>query len=327
MGYKGPMDLTTVADDHAVVHDGLAVRRYDDLEPDTVYEFDGFAFRTLARPAGERLATFATVNDVHFGEVVCGIMDGIDLGPTFSVTDGEEPYPETMNRGAIHEIELLDPDLVLVKGDLTAEGTDDEYRDFLEFYGEAFGDRLVHTRGNHDVHGAADFASEPTQRVDLPGAVLAVVDTSVRGQAGGHVTGEQLEWLHDLAADTDLPVYVFGHHNVWSPDSVRTFGATFGIDAGVVGPPHRGRGRPAQHPRLLRRPHPSQPGPPHLHQPRRAVGRGGVREGLPGRVGRVPGVRGRVAPGLPPHLHPGRPGVVGEDPGHVRGDVLRLQLR
>ena len=178
------MDLTTVADDHAVVHDGLGVRRYDDLEPDTVYEFDGFAFRTLARPAGERLATFATVNDVHFGEIECGIMDGIDLGPTFSVTDGEEPYPETMNRGAIHEIELLDPDLVLVKGDLTSEGTDEEYRDFLEFYGEAFGDRLVHTRGNHDVHGAADFASEPTQRVDLPGAVLAVLDTSVARRGG-----------------------------------------------------------------------------------------------------------------------------------------------
>jgi len=225
------MDLTTVADDHAVVHDGLAVRHYDGLEPDTVYEFDGFAFRTLARPAGERLATFATVNDVHFGEVECGIMGGIDLGPTFSVTDGEEPYPETMNRGAIHEIELLDPDLLLVKGDLTSEGTDDEYRDFLEFYGEAFGDRLVHTRGNHDVHGVADFAVQPTQRVDLPGAVLAVLDTSVRGAAGGHVTGEQLEWLHDLAADTDQPVYAFGHHNVWSPDSVRTFGATFGIDA------------------------------------------------------------------------------------------------
>ena len=41
-----------MADDEAVVHDGFDVRRYHDLEPDTVYEFDGFAFRTLARPAG-----------------------------------------------------------------------------------------------------------------------------------------------------------------------------------------------------------------------------------------------------------------------------------
>jgi Icc protein len=224
------MELTTVADDHAVVHDGLAVRRYDDLEPDTLYEFDGFAFRTLPRPPGELLATFATVNDVHFGEVECGIMDGLDLGPTFAVGDGEEPYPETMNRGAIHEIEQLGPDVVVVKGDLTSDGTDEQYRDFLEFYGEAFGDQLVVTRGNHDAKPGADFAAEPTQRVDLPGAILAVLDTSVEDRATGHVTGEQLEWLHDLAADADRPVYVFGHHHVWSPDSGTRAEQYFGID-------------------------------------------------------------------------------------------------
>src|SRR5690606_10465266 len=70
------VELTTVADDAAVVHrrvDGRAseVRTYDELRPDTSYELDGVAFRTLPRP-GELLAVFATVNDVHFGEVECG---------------------------------------------------------------------------------------------------------------------------------------------------------------------------------------------------------------------------------------------------------------
>jgi predicted phosphodiesterase len=224
------MELTTVADDHAVVHDGLIARRYDDLEPDTLYEFDGFAFRTLARPEGGRLATFATVNDVHFGEVECGIIEGLDLGPTFRVGDGEEPYPETMSRGAIHEIEQLRPDVVIVKGDLTSEGTDEQHRDFLEFYAEAFGDELVVTRGNHDVHGDPVIAGEAMQRVDLPGATLAVLDTTRPGRATGQVTGEQLEWLHDLAADADRPVYVFGHHHVWSPDSATPRDNYFGID-------------------------------------------------------------------------------------------------
>ena len=228
--YNAAMELTTVADDHAVVHDGLAVRVHDGLEPDTVYELDGFTFRTLARPGGERLATIAAVNDVHFGELECGLLDGLDMGPTFRVADGEEPYPETMNRGAIHEIEGHDPDLVVVKGDLTAEGTDDEYRDFVEFYGEAFGDALVHTRGNHDAYHGATFASEPVQRRDLPGAIVAVLDTAVEGHAGGTVTGEQLEWLHDLAADADRPVLVFGHHHVWSPDSATRADDYFGID-------------------------------------------------------------------------------------------------
>jgi len=224
------VELTTVADDHAVVHDGLAVRRYDDLQPDSLYELDGFAFRTLRRPDGPLLSTFATVNDLHFGEVVCGHLDGVDLGPTFTAADGEAPYPATMNRGAVHEIEQLAPDVVVVKGDLTADGTEEQHRDFVELYGEAFGDRLVVTRGNHDAYGGATFASEPCQRVDLDGATLAVLDTAREGTASGRVSGEQLEWLHDLAASADRPVYVFGHHHVWSPDSAARPDDYFGID-------------------------------------------------------------------------------------------------
>ena len=87
------MELTTVADDEAVVHDGLEVHRYADLEPDTAYERDGFHFRTLARPPGELLCRFATVNDVHFGEVEAGLIEGMELGPTFSSEPGQDPYP------------------------------------------------------------------------------------------------------------------------------------------------------------------------------------------------------------------------------------------
>ncbi len=224
------MELTTVADDHAVVHDGLEVRRYDDLQPDTVYEYDGFVFRTLARPAGERLATIATVNDVHFGETECGVMEGLEMGPTFSVPDGAEPYPETMNRGAIHEIEQIDPDAVVVKGDLTSDGSEEQYHDFLDFYGEAFGELLTHVRGNHESYGGGDLAAVPTQRVDLPGVTVALIDTSMEASAGGRVTGEQLTWLHDLGAEADRPVLLMGHHHVWSPDSTNRADTYFGID-------------------------------------------------------------------------------------------------
>ena len=59
------------------------VARIDGLEPDTEYELAvdgvdadrlaaGRRSRTLAQPPGALLATFATVNDVHFGETECG---------------------------------------------------------------------------------------------------------------------------------------------------------------------------------------------------------------------------------------------------------------
>jgi len=221
-------ELTTVADDEAVVHDGVSVRRYDGLQPDTDHDVDGFVFRTLPR-LGERLATFATVNDVHFGETECGIIEGLDMGPVFSVQPGEEPYPEVMNRGAIAEMAAIDPAVVIVKGDLTCNGTEEEYASFLAAYEPAFGDRLVHVRGNHDAYHGGTYADAPTQRVDLPGVTIAVLDTTNPRHTPGRVTTEQLEWLDDLAGSADRPVLLFGHHHPWSPDSSERPASYFGI--------------------------------------------------------------------------------------------------
>lgn len=221
-------ELTTVADDEAVVHDGSDVRVYDGLAPDTDHEIDGFAFRTLPR-FGERLATVATVNDVHFGETICGSIEGLDIGPVFSSEPGEDPYPEVMNRGAIAEMQTLDPDVVIVKGDLTAKGTLSEYGAFLAAYEPAFGERLVHVRGNHDGYYGETYAAAPTQRVDLPGVTLAVLDTTDPLKTPGRVTPEQLEWLDDLCGTADRPVLLFGHHHVWSPDSRERPESYFGI--------------------------------------------------------------------------------------------------
>ncbi len=221
-------ELTTVADDEAVVHDGTTTRRYEGLAPDTDHAIDGFSFRTLPQ-LGERLATFATVNDVHFGEIECGIVAGLDMGPVFTSADGDEPYPEVMNRAAIAEMHAIDPDVVIVKGDLTCNGTDEEYEAFCAAYPPAFGERLVHVRGNHDAYRGGTYAAEPTQRVDLAGVILAVLDTTTPGHTPGQVTVDQMEWLDDLAGSADRPVLVFGHHHPWSPDSRERPDNYFGI--------------------------------------------------------------------------------------------------
>jgi 3',5'-cyclic-AMP phosphodiesterase len=221
-------ELTTVADDEAVVHDGLEARRYDGLAPDTQHEIEGFSFRTLPR-LGERLATIATVNDVHFGEEECGVVDGLDMGPVLRAAPGADPYPEVMNRAAIAEMATIDPDVVIVKGDLTCNGTDAEYAAFLAAYEPAFGERLVHVRGNHDGYHGGTYAAFPTQRIDLPGATLAVLDTTDPGRTPGRITPEQAEWLDDVAASAGQAVLVFGHHHPWSPDSAERPEGYFGI--------------------------------------------------------------------------------------------------
>lgn len=223
------MDLTTVADDEAVLHDGVVEHRHTGLEPDTAYDLGGHHFRTLARPPGEQLATVCTVNDVHFGEVECGVLNGIDDHPIYTTAPGDEPYPELMNRCAIADIRAAEPDTVVVKGDLTSMGTRAEYQAFLNAYGPVFGERLVHVRGNHDAYHGEDFASHAPVSVSLPGVTLAVIDTSIPGKASGGVSAESLDWLDQLAAEADRPVLVFGHHHAWSPDSSQRPEAYFGI--------------------------------------------------------------------------------------------------
>ena len=223
-----PVELTTVTDDGAVFHQGESVLRVEGLRPDTEYEHHGVAFRTLPRP-GARLATVATVNDVHFGETECGIIEGLDIGPILRAEEGEPPYPETMNRAAVEEIAAFDPDAVVAKGDLTTHGQTPEYEAFLAAYGEAFGDRLHHVRGNHDAYFGETFAAFPTQEVTVDGVTLAVLDTVIPGQSNGQVTAYQLEWLDELGARADRPVLVFGHHHVWSPQSRTRADTYFGI--------------------------------------------------------------------------------------------------
>lgn len=222
------VELTTVADDLAVLHDGTTVHRYEGLAPDTAHAFHGVAFRTLPRPPGQLLARFVTVNDVHFGEVECGVLDDDPgRGPVLRVPDGSDPHPEFMNRAAVAEILTLDPDAVLVKGDLTLDGADHEYAAFLACYG-VFGDRLHHVRGNHDRYHGQTYAAGDLV-VDLPGVRIALMDTTIEGETTGGFEAAQLEWLDAVAAEADRPVLAMGHHQDWTPANRRS-ATYFGIN-------------------------------------------------------------------------------------------------
>ncbi len=214
-------EVSTVADDEVVIHAGAEVRTYDGLAPGTDHDLDGVDVRTLDRPGGELLCRFATVNDVHFGETECGMIDGSDVGPVLRVADGEPPYPEVMNAAAVAEITAVDPAVVVAKGDLTTRGTAEEYERFLAVYGGAFGDRLVHVRGNHDAMAGIEQGLEGIPlTVDLPGVRLAVLDTVTPGTDRGRITPDQLAWLDEAGAAAEgdgLPMLVFGHHHCWDP--------------------------------------------------------------------------------------------------------------
>ncbi len=224
-----PTEITTVADDLAVLHDGETVHRFDGLRPDTSYELLGVTVQTLPRPPGALLSRFATVNDVHFGETECGVIEGFDGGPVLTAQPGAPPYATVMNEGAIDEIAAIAPDAVLAKGDLTRDGEDAEYAAFLSCYSTAFGSRLTHVRGNHDSYRGQHYATGH-QIVDLAGARLVLLDTVIERQTTGRFTDDAAEVLDNAAASTDSLVLAFGHHHPWPPGSPKRDPNYFGLD-------------------------------------------------------------------------------------------------
>jgi len=231
---------TRVGDVSVVTRGRYHSARLAGLEPATTYQLAvsgaepsallPASVTTLRSPGGRRVATVATVNDVHFGEVSCGLLGNPDeIGPVFRADDGAPPYPEVMNGAAIDEIRALDPDAVVVKGDLTDRGTEAEYADFVAAYSQ-LGARMHHIRGNHDAMVTESIAASGPYAVELDGVTLAVLDTVRPGTDRGRVSDAQLSWLDALAEASSQPVLVFGHHHPWDPASHERSETYFGIN-------------------------------------------------------------------------------------------------
>ena len=224
------MDITTVADDLIVAHQagpsGLVVR-LTDLEPASIHHVGTHEVRTLPRPDGQLLCRIGTVNDLHLGEVECGKIDDDPRGPIQQVAPGEPPHPETMNHAAVAEMLHADLAAVVVKGDLTCDGSDDEFASFESLYRVAFGDRLHVVRGNHDsYHGQHEYTGD--EWIDLPGVSVALLDTVRSEHTSGAISSQQLQWLDELSATADRPVLVMGHHQQWV--SGKRHSEYFGLD-------------------------------------------------------------------------------------------------
>ena len=227
------MDITTVADDMIVAHPvttgrtGSAVVRLQDLQPNSIHHVGDHEVRTLPRPAGELLCRIGTVNDLHHGETECGKIDDDPRGPIVRVAPGEPPHPETMNHAAVDEMSAAGLAAVVVKGDLTNDGTDDEFDAFEACYRDAFGDRLHVVRGNHDAYrGQQRYTGD--EWIDLPGVSIALLDTVLPERTTGTITASQLDWLESHATAADRPVLVMGHHQQWI--SGRRHRDYFGLD-------------------------------------------------------------------------------------------------
>ena len=90
---------------------------------------------TLPAPRSAQVASFATLNDLHFGEpgfggVLTETGDTLDQPgvPMVRATDTEVPYWRFMNEDAISEINQSGVDLAVIKGDIADVGREDQFQ-------------------------------------------------------------------------------------------------------------------------------------------------------------------------------------------------------
>jgi 3',5'-cyclic AMP phosphodiesterase CpdA len=114
----------------------------------------------------------------------------------------------------------LEPDAVLVSGDLSEHADPDEYA-VVASQVSRLGAPVHVLAGNHDqraplraAFGLPGRGSEPVQyAADVPPLRLLVLDTIVPGEEGGALGAERLEWLErELAEAPEAPTLIAMHH-------------------------------------------------------------------------------------------------------------------
>lgn len=204
--------------------EGVAVVEFDGLVPGTHHVVDlqttagtplGETAFTTSPDRGRPTAKIATISDVHLGLECFGVGHKLtDPSPT--------PYAFRCARAAISEAIEWGAELLVIKGDLTDTGQEDEWELAQELLVDV-SMPVMFTSGNHDVlrgsvvdpAGGAQLLGldyDPVQIKDLDGIRVVLADTSRYGRG----TGDLALVADDLvtAVDCPQPALVAFHHNI-----------------------------------------------------------------------------------------------------------------
>jgi 3',5'-cyclic AMP phosphodiesterase CpdA len=174
------------------------------------------AVETVAAPPGRLLSKVATLSDLHLGASHhFGVREPADI---------EVPFPLRCSRAAVREALAWGAEAIVFKGDLTQHGRVEELEQLATLL-DGIDVPVGLLLGNHDLRAAdrgvelrkalADIGRpfEEVTTLDVPGARLLLVDTTVPGREIG-----RLRHIHahavTCAADAPGPVVVMLHHHL-----------------------------------------------------------------------------------------------------------------
>jgi 3',5'-cyclic AMP phosphodiesterase CpdA len=151
---------------------------------------------------------------------------------------GEVSFQEDLMKSTVERINRLEPDVVVVAGDLTAAGYEWEFEEAAHWIG-LFDAPTVVVPGNHDSRNVGyihfqrlfgdrfsrwrkQFDPERAERLRATGVTVVGVDSSDPDVNEGHIGRERYPWIREQFDEPgDVKVLVIHHHLVPIPGTGR----------------------------------------------------------------------------------------------------------
>lgn len=138
---------------------------------------------------------------------------------------------------AIQEINTLNPDLVIIAGDLAENGFKTELEEAKHFINQIQCRQKIITMGNHDARYTGYMIFEELFGVasgilDTPKCRVLYVNTARPDRDAGHMGRDQIKFIENNIAKDRLNVLVMHHHLIPVPDT--GLEAAIAEDAGDV---------------------------------------------------------------------------------------------
>ena len=134
--------------------------------------------------------------------------------------------PHLLER-AIVETNELEPDVVVISGDLTSHGFKDEYTLAREYLDKVECEHMVVIPGNHDSRNVGyvhfeDLFGERNSVLRRGGVTIVAVDSTEPDLDNGQIGRGRYRWIEEQFSDpADLRVFVLHHHLLPIPGTGR----------------------------------------------------------------------------------------------------------
>lgn len=206
--------------------DGVAVFWVEGLHPDTTYvanieDQSGMSLGMLSVTTLPELrgptSKFATISDVHLGANDFANQHSMSEPP-----DAKNPFALRCAAAAIAEAVEWGAEMLLIKGDLTDSGSEDDW-DLAYRLLDDVPIPILATWGNHDVWttrdldpeeiaGTLGLSPDPIVTAELDQVQIVLADTSIPNRGRGDLE-QHRETLLGLV-DVNKPVFLGIHHNI-----------------------------------------------------------------------------------------------------------------